>query len=553
LSEALAALIDTPAATVFDAFDIAARRHPGNEFLHVPASATRRYARGAVSLTYAEARAEVGVLREAYRRAGLGPGKRVATLLENRPAAFLHWLALNSLGASAVPVNPDYRLAEICYLLEHSEACLIVAIGERLESLRQAAAGLDRPPSVLDAADVVEGFEPVGFIKQPVAGARSDECAVLYTSGTTGRAKGCLLSNDYFIRLGLRYLNRKGCISLRLGCERVLTPLPMFHMNAMATTTLGMILSGGCIVQLDRFHPDSWWHDVHASGATGIHYLGVMPAILLGLPESPFERRHLVRYGSGANVEPRHHAAFEARFGFPLVEAWAMTETGSAIGLGADEEPRHVGTRCFGRMPPSVELRLVDDAGNDVPRGEPGEMLVRRAGPDPRLGFFSGYLNDPEATAEGWAGGWWHTGDMARFGPDGSLHFVDRKKNVIRRSGENISALEIEALLREHPEVGDVGVAAVADGIRGEEVAACIVTRSDAANEAAAHRLVAWMLARAAYYKAPGWVAFVPALPTTLTQKIDRAGLKRAAADLVAQNRAFDMRPMKRRDAVVDR
>jgi acyl-coenzyme A synthetase/AMP-(fatty) acid ligase len=275
----------------------------------------------------------------------------------------------------------------------------------------------------------------------------------------------------------------------------------------------------------------------------------VMPAILLALPEALNERDHAVRYGTGANVEPKHHAPFEARFGFPLIEAWAMTETGSAIGIGAEEEPRHVGTRCFGRVPATAELRLVDDAGDDVVAGQPGEMLVRRAGPNPRLGFFSGYLKDEKATEEGWAGGWWHTGDMARAGPDGCLHFVDRKKNVIRRSGENISALEVEEILRSCPDVQDVAVTAAYDEMRGDEVVACIVCAAGAGADApAAARIVQWMLRRAAYYKAPGWVAFVAAVPTTATQKIDRAGLKQVAAGLLEEGRCFDTRALKRRD-----
>jgi acyl-CoA synthetase (AMP-forming)/AMP-acid ligase II len=548
LNDAPTALTETAAETVFEAFEHTARRFPSHEFLLVPESASRHYADGALSYTYAAANADVQVLRAAYQRAGLGPGMRVATLLENRPAAFLHWFALNGLGVSVVPINPDYRAAELAYLLEHSEARLAVVLPERLADVRSAAATAARPPRVVEASTVSHGFDPLGPMLSPLEPARAHECAVLYTSGTTGRPKGCLLSNDYFLRLGLRYLHRKGYISLRPERERVLTPLPMFHMNAMATTTLAMVLSAGCIIQLDRFHPRTWWEDVVSTRATGIHYLGVMPAILLALSQAPNERAHAVRYGTGANVEPKHHAPFEARFGFPLIEAWAMTETGSAIGVGAEEEPRHVGTRCFGRVPATAELRLVDDAGNDVVPGQPGEMLVRRAGANPRLGFFSGYLKDEKATEEGWANGWWHTGDMARAGSDGCLYFVDRKKNVIRRSGENISALEVEEILRSCPDVRDVAVTAAPDEMRGDEVLACIVAAPGAeSNAAAAGRIVQWMLRHAAYYKAPGWVAFVAAVPTTATQKVDRAGLKQVATALLEDGSCFDTRALKRR------
>jgi acyl-CoA synthetase (AMP-forming)/AMP-acid ligase II len=328
----------------------------------------------------------------------------------------------------------------------------------------------------------------------------------------------------------------------------VLTPLPMFHMNAMGGSTMGMILSGGCVIQLDRFHPRTWWRDVAETRATGIHCLGVMPAILLGLPPAPEDTAHCVKYGTAANVEAQHHEAFEKRFGFPLIEGWAMTETGAGAAISADAEPRHLGTRCFGKPLPNVELRLVDDGGRDVAEGEPGEMLVRHAGPDPALGFFSGYLKDPEATAAGWAGGWWHTGDVVRRWPDGTLHFVDRRKNVIRRSGENISALEVEETLRAHPLVAQIAVTGVADEVRGEEVMACIVPDRPA-GAAEARALFDWAMERTAYYKCPGWIAFVPDLPTTATQKLQRGAVKELAAGALGEDGCFDMRPLKRRSA----
>ena len=335
-----------------------------------------------------------------------------------------------------------------------------------------------------------------------------------------------------------------------VGKARVLTPLPLFHMNAMGGSTMGMVTTGGCVIQLDRFHPRTWWRDVAATRATGVHYLGVMPAILLKLPEAPEEREHCVFYGTGANVEPEHHAAFEKRFGFPLIEGWAMTETGSSSAISADHEPRHVGTRCFGRPSAEVEIRLVDEQGKDVPEGAPGELLVRRAGANPTQGFFSGYLKDPEATAAGWAGGWWHSGDMVQRGPDGALHFVDRKKNVIRRGGENISALDVETVLLRHPVVAQVAVSAVHDELRGEEVIAFVVTGASAPRDEAAARAIAeWALAEMAYYKVPGWIAFVDALPVTATQKIQRGELRALAERAMQAPGCHDVRSLKKRVA----
>ena len=170
-----------------------------------------------------------------------------------------------------------------------------------------------------------------------------------------------------------------------------------------------------------------------------------------------------MRWGFGAGVDRKNHAPFEERFGFPLVEAWAMTETGAGGCVMANREPRLSAPAASAAPSRSSRCALVDDEGHDVPPDTPGELLVRATGPDPRRHFFSGYLKDEAATDEAWAGGWFHTGDVVRRDADGSFYFVDRKKNVIRRSGENISAVEVESVLNQHPAVKASAVAATPD------------------------------------------------------------------------------------------
>ena len=221
----------------------------------------------------------------------------------------------------------------------------------------------------------------------------------------------------------------------------------------------------------------------------------------------------------------------------------------------ANHEPRQVGTACFGRAEESVESRIVDDAGEDAAIGAPGELWVRRAGHAPRFGFFACYLKDAAATDEVWADGWFHTGDLVSRDTDGQFHFIDRKKNVIRRSGENISAVEVESVLSQHAAVASVGVSAVQDPVRGDEVFASIVLRPESLpgspdDEAAlAREIVAFCLARLAYFKAPGYVAFCEQLPLTPTAKIQRSQLKQLGESLVAAGSCVDMRPLKRRNA----
>jgi acyl-CoA synthetase (AMP-forming)/AMP-acid ligase II len=485
--------------TVFTAFEQTAGAHGEKLFLKVPSEK--------LELTYAQAHERVARIAQIYATRGYGHGHRVALQLPNCADFLLHFLALNSLGIAVVPVNPDYQRAELEYVATHSEAALVVD-GPALARFDPPRA---RPPG------------------------NASECALLYTSGTTGKPKGCLLSDFYFLNVGKRYIDEGGLCTLRHGEERLITPLPLFHMNALAVSTMAMILTAGCVVQLDRFHPRTWWRQVVDSGATIVHYLGVMPAVLMQLPPAAEDRAHRVRFGYGANANPKDHGAFEARFGFPLVEAWAMTETGGGALIAASREPRHVGTRCIGKPPPRLDVEL----------GENSELLVRQAGADPRRGFFSGYLKDDAATATAWRDGWFHTGDCVRRGPDGSLHFVDRLKNIIRRAGENIAALEVEAALAGHPAVAQVAVIAVPDAVRDEEVMACVVLNpGTSAERDTALAIQDWCFERLAYFKAPGHVAFLSALPVTSTNKVQKAKL----ADFALEpSQSFDLRERKRR------
>jgi acyl-CoA synthetase (AMP-forming)/AMP-acid ligase II len=540
------------AETVYQAFAEHARRQPASEFLCIEPVTAEAYGIAPGTLRYGEVLAQVDALRERYAAAGYGHGHRAGLLLDNRPAFFLHWFALNALGVSVVPINAELRSAELRYLLAHSELCLAISLTEHIDSLREAADPAAVPVLLPPDHDgpVPPAPRPAPNADEPIS--RASECALLYTSGTTGQPKGCVLSNDYYLLAGEWYARIGGLCALREGQERLVTPLPLTHMNAMAYSAMAMVVTGGCLVQLDRFHPGSWWRTVRDTRATVVHYLGVMPAMLLGAAPSSTDREHAVRFGFGAGVDRRQQAAFEQRFGFPLLEAWAMTETGAGAVIIANHEPRRVGQSCFGRAEAAVQWRLVGEVGSDVPTGQPGELWVRASGRDPKRGFFTEYLKDPEATAEAWDQGWFHTGDLVRADADGQMYFVDRKKNVIRRSGENISAVEVESVLAQHPRVAAVAVAAAPDAVRGDEVLACVVRRDPVPEEdlqSLAAQITQHALRQLAYYKAPGYVAFVDALPLTPSQKVQRAQLKALAARLPGQAHCVDTRVLKRRQA----
>jgi len=536
-------------STIGAALTAAAERWGDAEFVAVPPNPARSYHPAGYAIGYRSAQAEVQRLMERYAARGYGHGQRVALLLDNRPEHLLHKLALNALGACCVPMNPEYRAAETAYVVDHARPALLVTLGARLGAVEQALGLAAHRPALATDEDFDTALPAAAAAARTDAPRPDTPASILYTSGTTGRPKGCVLTHEYELLAGQAYATRGGLATIRTGCERVYNPLPLYHVNASILSFFGMLLSGGCQIQGERFQPTRFWSEVRATRASIVHYLGVVVPLLLAQPPSPQDRAHGVRFGWGAGVEPQLHALFEQRFGFPLVELWGMTEM---VRLLSDcIEPRQVGTRAFGRAVPGVEVRVVDENDRDLPDGRPGELLIRHSAATPRRAFFAGYLDDPAATEAAWRGGWFHTGDVVTRDADGMLHFVDRRKNIVRRSGENIAAAEVEAVLLTHAEVLQAAVLAVPDEIREEEVMACVVPKTMPADADAAARLAqalqAHCLAHLAYFKAPGWLALRAELPTTGTQKIQKHALFGPGVDARRAEGVIDLRAGKTR------
>ncbi len=536
--------------TLFDSLQRTVEKYGNHPAYAVPPMAGRAYHPGGWEVTWAQTLAEVEEKKRAYTRAGYGYGHRVAMLFDQRPEFFFHYYALNALGASVVPINPDYRRDEIRYVVEHSEASLAVAIDQRLEDMNAVA-------GEIGAGMPVVSFErfpdlPPGPMRAAQSGTPSagTEAALLYTSGTTGSPKGCILTNEYFHSFGACYLSLGGRLDFRHGEDRLYNPLPLHHANCLSVSAPCMLLAGGCLIFPDRFHASTWWQDLVATRATAVQFQGIIPNILLKLAPCREERAHRVRFALCAGVEPSQHETFEKRFGFPVVEMWAMTETGRLI--SDNYEPRAVHTRSFGRPNAWVEARVVDEQDREVPAEIPGELVIRHSAAAPRKGFFSGYLKNAEATEEAWRSGWFHTGDAVVRDEHGAFYFVDRKKNIIRRSGENIAAAEVEACLTAHEKVKQTAVVAAPDEVREEEIMACVIAKSPqdvgsaAARDALARELFDWCYERMAYFKAPGWILFVDSLPTGTSAKVQKIAIFPAGTDPRQQTGAIDLRALKK-------
>lgn len=530
-------------STIGQIFDEAVGRYGNNVFLMVPKSDRRAYASDGCSFTYTEAQAAVKRLISAYMDAGYGMGHRIALDMENRPEHFLHKLAMNSLGICCVPLNFEYRANELQYVVEHSKPDLIIASPNRIDFVKDAVGGQveiccdEEVFTALPKAKSVPGTESV---------TGDTPASILYTSGTTGRPKGCVLSHSYELESGAWYLSRGGLSTFFEGKDRIYNPLPLYHVNASVFSFYCALLAGNCQIIGDRFNPVRWWQEINDCEATVVHYLGVIVPMLLGQPSSSLEHSHKVRFGLGAGVEATLHKKFEERFGFPLIEVWGMTEIVSCF--SDNHPPRSVGTRAFGKVPAEgLEARIVDANDVPVPVGETGELTVRHSAETPRRRFFSGYLDDPEATALAWRGGWFHTGDLVRQGPDGVMHFVDRNKNIIRRSGENIAAAEVEEVLQSHPLVAQATVIAVKDEVREEEVYACVVLHSGTGDEDIAKQLFAFCIDQLSYYKVPGYIWFTDKIPTSGTQKVQKYLIFNSDCDPRQVEGVFDFRKLKTR------
>jgi crotonobetaine/carnitine-CoA ligase len=464
--------------------------------------------------SYADVDRISGRFADALAGLGVRPGDRVAVMLRNEPEFPLLWLALAKIGGVLVPVNVNYRELDGAHVLRHSGARFVVAAPEFAALLERIApeTGLERVLTVdelVPGTDIAPDFRAAGEL--PVN--------IQYTSGTTGAPKGCVLPHRYWTTLARGLTTEHPALG---ETDTMLTAQPFHYIDPQWNVALGLA-SGAKLVVLDRFHPSTFWAKVREHGVTWFYCLGLMPTLLLRTPESADDLTHRVRAISASAIPREIHAALEKRWGVPWFEAFGMTETGGDIRVSPEDHDETVGTGCIGRPSRDREAMIVDDEGRPLSRGETGELWLRG------VGLMHGYHEDPGATARAFRGGWFRTGDLASMDSAGRVYFVGRTKDMIRRSGENVAADEVERALLLHPDVRLAAVVAVPDDLRGEEIKAWVVLDGDVSPD----ELAEFCGTKLAYFKVPRYWAYVDSLPLTPSERVAKGEL-RAVADPLA-------------------
>ena len=489
-----------------------------------PATTFLRFSSG--DLTFAQARRRATGLAHGLADLGVQRGQLVPVLMSNGPSFAITWLALSALGAVSTLLNTAFRGPSLVHALNLSGAETLVveadlvphlaAVAEQLVHLRRlvivgATKALPALPGVTILDHAALCTDDVSTI--PSAHEATDPAMVLFTSGTTGPSKGCVLSHRYAVRQAQLLID-----NLELRSDDVLyCPFPMFHIDATVMTVVPAMLLGTTAVIGDRFSASGFWDEIRRSGATVFDFMGATLTMLHKRPPLAEDRDNPARLGWGVPV-PEFADDFEHRFGVKLVELYGSTDAGVPMYHPVDE-PRRQGS-C-GRAIPQYDVRLFDERGIEVPVGDVGEIVVRPN--EPSL-MSDGYYGMPEASLESRRDLWFHTGDLARRDLDGYYYFVGRRADSIRRRGENISAFEVEEVVKLHPAVLDAAAYGVPSDLTEDDVMVAVVPRPGHLVDP--QILIEFCLGRMGGHMLPRYVDIVESLPRTPTEKVEKALLR---------------------------
>jgi crotonobetaine/carnitine-CoA ligase len=475
-----------------------------------------------------------GRLSSALNELGVASGERVATLLENSAEATLSWWGAVLAGAVAVPINTAYKGEYLRHQLADSDARVLVVGTDSLERAARVLPALPELDHVIvvgteevnvDGAtqhhwrDVLDAHEPsVNRSVRP-----SDLGTFIYTGGTTGPSKGCMLSHRYHEVLARQI----GVCWRRSADDVVWTPLPLFHFNAIVTAVLGPLIYGGRAAIERRFSVSRFWSEMNRTGATVTSTLGTMAYLLahdrdrveMPLSGSPEANRSLRLIGA-APLPVEVDSILRARFGVETFSGAYGTTEASLVSwqpLGVENKPNAAGVINDEHF----DVRIFDDDDHELPRGTDGEIVIRPRRPHT---MFEGYWGRPEATVAASRNWWYHTGDIGRIDEDGYLFFVDRKADYLRRRGENISSFEVERVLMGHGSLADVAVHAVPSPLTEDDLKVTATLKEGASLTAA--ELFVWCIDELPYFALPRYIEFRAELPRSPVGRVLKRELR---------------------------
>ena len=467
---------------------------------------------------------------------GVAHGDRVAVMARNCDGHVLALLSLASIGAIMVPVNPEFGVEEAKYVLTHSEVCAVLASKDTLPVVRQAIQSLPMKPwiALLDEAhEEVPALEALTqAIPTPLSPNKvsaEDTVLIVYTSGTTGFPKGAMHSQANFVAGGEAFVQR---VYLQ-NDDRVMVVLPMFHINANFYSLAGTLASGACLIIVPKFSASTFWQVAADTRATQTNIIEAIGTIIKNRPRTEYRKDHRLRavYGVRANFAD----TFRHEFGIPhLIGGYGMTEIPGVTCNPVEGVQKWSTMGPLGRHPDPdrawAQCRVVDENGGDVGVDCEGELWVKT----PIV--MKGYFRDPEQTKAAFNEGWFMTGDVVKCDAEGYYTFVCRKKDIIRRRGENISGAELDRVIGQFPPVLEVATVAVPADLGEDDILVAIVLKPH--QKATAEQIALWCREHLAPQKIPRYILFVDTLPYTPTGKIQKAVLK---ADKGLKLRAIDL------------
>lgn len=466
---------------------------------------------------------------------GVRQGMRVAIMGRNDQAHVMTLFALAYLGAIMVPVNPDFGERETGYVFKHAEICGVIADSAVISTIEASLKNIDLEPWIIKIDGPTGMADSLSHLIQsstatpyPPQGQASDTCIIIYTSGTTGFPKGVMHSQFNLVTAGEANVER---LHLQPD-DRVFIILPFFHVNAVFYSLSGVLASGACMILVSRFSASNFWNIAADHGATVVNVIEAIGSILCARDRSEYRPDHKLRvaYGVRKGAAP----VFRQEFGIQkLFSGFGMTEI-PGVTCNPWEGPDKPGSMGLpGKHPdplrPWATCRIVDDEGQDVPVGVAGELWVKT----PIV--MQGYFRDPAQTQQAFHDGWLKTGDLVKCDEDGYYYHLSRKKDIIRRRGENIAAAELEMVIGELPGIYQIAAIAVPSELGEDEILIAAVKKPDAS--LTEQDVVDWCRTRLTAVKVPRFVSFLKELPLTPTHKILKTALR---ADPQVRQNAVD-------------